>query len=78
MQILDVAKQKLESNGNYLSIAEDLLPDATIPLESRRYIGVFKVKCAHVNEQVCEANCKLKYTRHFSVYFKHPLQFNNE
>lgn len=38
-QILDVAKQKLESKGNYLSVAADSLPGATIPLESRRYIG---------------------------------------
>ncbi|WP_147613452.1 DNA adenine methylase [Treponema pectinovorum] len=38
-QILDVAKQKLESKGNYLSVAADFLPGATIPLESRRYIG---------------------------------------
>jgi adenine-specific DNA-methyltransferase len=38
-QVLDVAKQKLESNGNYLSIAAESLPGATIPLESRRYIG---------------------------------------
>ncbi len=38
-QILNVAKQKLESKGNYLSVAADSLPGATIPLESRRYIG---------------------------------------
>lgn len=38
-QILNVAKQKLESKGNYLSVAADTLPGATIPLESRRYIG---------------------------------------
>ena len=38
-QILDVAKQKLESKGNYLSLAADSIPGATIPLESRRYIG---------------------------------------
>ena len=38
-QVLDVAKQKLESNGNYLSVAADSIPGATIPLESRRYIG---------------------------------------
>lgn len=38
-QILNVAKQKLESKGNYLSVAADFLPGATIPLESRRYIG---------------------------------------
>ena len=38
-QILNVAKQKLESKGNYLSFAADTLPGATIPLESRRYIG---------------------------------------
>lgn len=38
-KVLDVAKQKLESNGNYLSLAADTLPGATIPLESRRYIG---------------------------------------
>lgn len=38
-QILDVAKQKLELKGNYLSVAADSLPGATIPLESRRYIG---------------------------------------
>lgn len=38
-QILNVAKQKLESKGNYLSVAPDSLPGATIPLESRRYIG---------------------------------------
>ena len=37
--VLDVAKQKLESNGNYLSVAADSIPGATIPLESRRYIG---------------------------------------
>lgn len=37
--VLDVAKQKLESKGNYLSVAADSLPGATIPLESRRYIG---------------------------------------
>lgn len=37
--VLDVAKQKLESNGNYLSVAGDSIPGATIPLESRRYIG---------------------------------------
>ncbi|MBQ9630010.1 MAG: DNA adenine methylase [Treponema sp.] len=28
-----------ESKGNYLSVAADSLPGATIPLESRRYIG---------------------------------------
>ena len=38
-KVLDVAKQKLESNGNYLSVAGDSIPGATIPLESRRYIG---------------------------------------
>ena len=38
-QILDVAKQKLESKGNYLAVAADSIPGATIPLESRRYIG---------------------------------------
>lgn len=38
-QILDIAKQKLESKGNYLSVAANSLPGATIPLESRRYIG---------------------------------------
>ena len=38
-KVLDVAKQKLESNGNYLSVAADSIPGATIPLESRRYIG---------------------------------------
>ena len=37
--ILEVAKQKLESKGNYLSVAYDTIPGATIPLESRRYIG---------------------------------------
>ena len=38
-KVLDVAKQKLESNGNYLTVAADSIPGATIPLESRRYIG---------------------------------------
>lgn len=37
--ILNVAKEKFESNGNYLSIAADSVQGATIPLESRRYIG---------------------------------------
>lgn len=37
--ILEVAKQKLESNGNYLSVAADSIQGAAIPLESRRYIG---------------------------------------
>ena len=38
-EILEVAKQKLESNGNYLSVAADSIQGAAIPLESRRYIG---------------------------------------
>ncbi len=37
--ILELAKEKLESKGNYLSVASESLPGATIPLESRRYIG---------------------------------------
>ena len=36
---LDVTKEKLESNGNYLSVAAERLPGAAISLESRRYIG---------------------------------------
>ena len=36
---LDVAKEKLDSNGNYLSVAAEKLPGAAIALESRRYIG---------------------------------------
>ena len=36
---LKIAKEKLESNGSYLSVAADSLPGATTPLESRRYIG---------------------------------------
>lgn len=36
---LDVAKEKLDSNGNYLSLASEKLPGAAISLESRRYIG---------------------------------------
>lgn len=38
-EILEIAKQKLESKGNYLSIAADSVQGAAIPLESRRYIG---------------------------------------
>ena len=33
-EILEVAKQKLASNGNYLSQAADSIQGATIPLES--------------------------------------------
>ena len=36
---LDVAKEKFESKGNYLSVAAEKLPGAAIGLESRRYIG---------------------------------------
>ena len=37
--VLDIAKQKLKSKDDYLSVVADLIPGATIPLESRRYIG---------------------------------------
>ena len=36
---LNVVKEKLDSNGNYLSMAGEKLPGAAISLESRRYIG---------------------------------------
>ncbi len=38
-ETLEITKQKLDSKGNYLSVASDSIQGATIPLESRRYIG---------------------------------------
>ena len=37
--VLDVAKEKLEFKGNYLSVVAEQVQGAAIALESRRYIG---------------------------------------
>lgn len=55
--VLDVAKQKLESQGNYLSVAADSIQGATIPLESRRYIGC-KQKLIDWIFELIQANTK--------------------